>query len=217
MIKTFIKNVLSLAAIVVLWGVYSIGYLSAYEALEALTVVVFVSVLALAVEDIATKALLRRAEITWQYAILMTFVASCDILWLYVAACGSPLQLLVRTLLLLAAIGGTCAWAWFGYRISVMSEQEKALLIKESTYRRYAKKFPTMSEEELKKILSKALFCHLEGDSLEGRMLVDKPFDNSFRTLEELMADGNGGAAVSTATGYIEMLLTKRSSKKEDE
>ena len=76
MIKTFIKNALSLLAIVVLWGVYSIGYLSAYEALNALTVVVFVAVLALAVEDVATKAIMARNLITWQYAILMSFVVA---------------------------------------------------------------------------------------------------------------------------------------------
>lgn len=215
MIKTFIKNALSLLAIVVLWGVYSIGYLSAYEALNALTVVVFVSVLALSVEDVITKAIMARDMITWQYAILMTFVVACNILWLYVAGCASVLQLVTRALLLIAAAGGTFAWAWYGYRISVMSEQERALLIKESAYRKYARKFPAMSDEEVRKILSKALFCHLEGDSLEGRMLVDQPFDAQYRTLDELTADGDGGAAVSVAAGYIEMLLSKRN--KEDE
>lgn len=215
MIKTFIKNALSLLAIVVLWGVYSIGYLSAYEALNALTVVVFVSVLALSVEDVITKAIMARDMITWQYAILMTFVVACNILWLYVAGCASVLQLVTRALLLIAAAGGTFAWAWYGYRISVMSEQERALLIKESAYRKYARKFPAMSDEEVRKILSKALFCHLAGDSLEGRMLVDQPFDAQYRTLDELTADGDGGAAVSVAAGYIEMLLSKRN--KEDE
>ena len=215
MIKTFIKNALSLLSVVVLWGVYSVGYLSAYEALNALTVVVFVSVLALSVEDIATKAIMARDMITWQYAILMTFVVACNILWLYVAGCASVLQLITRMLLLIAAAGGTFAWAWYGYRISVMSEQERSLLIKESTYRKYARKFPAMSDEEVRKILSKALFCHLEGDSLEGRMLVDQPFDVGFRTLDELVADGDGGAAVSVASGYIEMLLTKRSYKED--
>ena len=46
-------------------------------------------------------------------------------------------------------------------------------------------------------------------------MLVDQPFDVGFRTLDELMADGDGGAAVSVASGYIEMLLTKRSYKED--
>lgn len=215
MIKTFIKNALSLLAIVVLWGVYSIGYLSAYEALNALTVVVFVAVLALAVEDVATKAIMARNLITWQYAILMSFVVACDILWIYVAACNSMLELITRMLLLLAAASGTAAWAWYGYRISVMSETERLLLVKESTYRKYAKKFPGLSDDEVRKILAKALFCHLEGDSLEGRMLVDQPFDAQYRTLDELTADGDGGAAVSVAAGYIEMLLSKRN--KEDE
>ena len=51
MIRTFLKNASTLGVIVFLWIVYSIGYLPLYQAMDVLTVVVFVTVMALTAED----------------------------------------------------------------------------------------------------------------------------------------------------------------------
>ena len=140
MIKTLIKNTLSIVAIVVMWGIYSIGYLSLPDALNALTLVVFVSVLAMATEDVFAKLLLNRELITWQYAILIAFVLTCDFLWLYLADCATWIQLAIRAILLIIAAFGTFIWAFFAYRISVMSEQERTILYKSIAYKKIAKK-----------------------------------------------------------------------------
>lgn len=216
MIKTLLKNTLSIVAIVVMWGIYSIGYLSLPDALNALTLVVFVSVLAMATEDVFAKLLLNRELITWQYAILIAFVLTCDFLWLYLADCATWIQLAIRTILLIIAAFGTFIWAFFAYRISVMSEQERTILYKSIAYKKIAKKFKGMSDEQVRAALENTLFCYLEGDSLEGGLLVSEPFTPEFKTYSELSSstDNDIASALSIANGYIDLLIKNRKENK---
>lgn len=216
MIKTLLKNTLSIVAIVVMWGIYSIGYLSLPDALNALTLVVFVSVLAMATEDVFAKLLLNRELITWQYAILIAFVLTCDFLWLYLADCATWIQLAIRAILLVIAAFGTFIWAFFAYRISVMSEQERTILYKSIAYKKIAKKFKGMSDEQVRTALESTLFCYLEGDSLEGGLLVSEPFTPEFKTYSELSSstDNDIASALSIANGYIDLLIKNRKENK---
>lgn len=216
MIKTLLKNTLSIVAIVVMWGIYSIGYLSLPDALNALTLVVFVSVLAMATEDVFAKLLLNRELITWQYAILIAFVLTCDFLWLYLADCATWIQLAIRAILLVIAAFGTFIWAFFAYRISVMSEQERTILYKSIAYKKIAKKFKGMSDEQVRTALESTLFCYLEGDSLEGGLLVSEPFTPGFKTYSELSSstDNDIASALSIANGYIDLLIKNRKENK---
>lgn len=216
MIKTLIKNALSIVAIVVMWGIYSVGYLSLPDALNALTLVVFVSVLAMATEDVFAKLLLNRELITWQYAILIAFVLTCDFLWLYLADCATWMQLAIRAILLIIAAFGTFIWAFFAYRISVMSEQERTILYKSIAYKKIAKKFKDMSDEQVRTALESTLFCYLEGDSLAGGLLVSEPFTPEFKTYSELTnsTDSDIASALSIANGYIDLLIKNRKENK---
>lgn len=216
MIKTLVKNTLSIVAIVVMWGIYSVGYLSLPDALNALTLVVFVSVLAMATEDVFAKLLLNRELITWQYAILIAFVLTCDFLWLYLADCATWIQLAIRTILLIIAAFGTFIWAFFAYRISVMSEQERTILYKSIAYKKIAKKFKGMSDEQVRAALENTLFCYLEGDSLAGGLLVSEPFTPEFKTYSELTnsTDSDIASALSIANGYIDLLIKNRKENK---
>ena len=216
MIKTLIKNALSIVAIIVMWGIYSVGYLSLPDALNALTLVVFVSVLAMATEDVFAKLLLNRELITWQYAILIAFVLTCDFLWLYLADCATWIQLAIRAILLIIAAFGTFIWAFFAYRISVMSEQERTILYKSIAYKKIARKFKGMSDEQVRAALENTLFCYLEGDSLEGGLLVSEPFTPEFKTYSELTnsTDNDIASALSIANGYIDLLIKNRKENK---
>lgn len=212
MIKTLLKNTLSIVAIIVMWGIYSVGYLSLPDALNALTMVVFVSVLAMATEDVFAKLLLNRELITWQYAILIAFVLTCDFLWVYLADCATWIQLAIRAILLIIAAFGTSVWAFFAYRISVMSEQERTILYKSIAYKKIAKKFKGMSDEQVRAALESTLFCHLEGDRLEGCLLVSEPFHPEYKTYSELSSstDNDIASALSIANGYIDLVISKR-------
>ena len=214
--KTLLKNTLSIVAIIVMWGIYSVGYLSLPDALNALTLVVFVSVLAMATEDVFAKLLLNRELITWQYAILIAFVLTCDFLWLYLADCATWIQLAIRAILLIIAAFGTFVWAFFAYRISVMSEQERTILYKSIAYKKIAKKFKGMSDEQVRAALENTLFCYLEGDSLEGGLLVSEPFTPEFKTYSELTnsTDSDIASALSIANGYIDLLIKNRKENK---
>lgn len=217
--KTMFKNSMTLGIIVLLWGIYSLGYLPLGQALDILTVVVFVSVMTLIVEDVAVKTFKHRDLFTWQYLVLIAFAMACDFLWIFLSACETFLQLGVRAVLLLAAVGGTCVWAFCAYRISVMSEEERIVLAKTMAYKRAIRKIGKMNDEEVEKVLSKALFCHLEGDCLEGSLLVGEPFTPEFQTLDNLLEQDGGaidGSAVQVIDGYIKSLISKRNENKEN-
>ena len=219
MLKTFLKNVAAVGAVIALWAVYSIGYLSFAEALDVLTVVVFISVLSIAIEDAAEKLFLNRKLITWQYVVLMAFTLTCDFLWLFLAACGSWAELITRAVLLVAASCGTFAWAWFAYRVSVMSEVDRLILEKTIAYKKLTRKIGKLNDEEVREVLNKALFCYLKDDCLEGGLLVSQPFHPGYKTYDELVSEDSGadsGAAISIINGYISLLIEKRKAKKED-
>lgn len=211
MLKTLIKNLLSLVAIILMWAIYSIGYMSLPDALNALTLVVFVSVLAMGTEDVFAKVIFNRRLITWQYVILMAFVLTCDFLWLYLADCITWMQLLVRTMLLALTIFGTSIWAFFAYRISVMDETERLILTKSIAYKKISKKFKGMSDEQIRTALENTLFCRLEGDSLEGGLLVGESFSAEYKTYSEMAASGTDyTSALSVANGYIDTLINNK-------
>lgn len=217
--KTFFKNLMSLGIIVVLWGIYSLGYLPFGQALDVLTVVVFVTVMTLTAEDVASKTIKHKELITWQYVVLMAFVMACDFLWVFLGVCSTVTQLAVRASLLVASVAGTFVWAVYVYRVSVMTDEERCILVKTYAYRKVARKLGKMNDEEVEKALSKVLFCHLENDCLEGRLLVSEPFTPEYATLDELVQQDGGadsGTAVSVVNGYIKSLIAKRSEKEKN-
>lgn len=211
--KTFLKDLLTFGIIVALWAVYSMGYLPMGQAMDVLTIVVFVTIMTLAAEDAATKVIKHKELITWQYVVLMAFVMACDFLWVFLGVCATMAQLASRAILLCAAVGGTVVWAAYAYRISVMSEDERIILTKSILYKKLSRKFRKMNDEEVEKALSKALFCHLKDDSLEGGLLVGEPFTVERSTLDELLQQDSGtdnGAAIQVISGYIQQLIATR-------
>lgn len=214
MIKTFLKNVATIGTLIVLWTAYSIGFLSMNTYLNGLTAVIFVAVIALAAEDVFTKALNDRTLFTWQYAVLMAFVVVCDLLWVFWALCVSWLQFFGRGFIVLLAVAGTCAWAWWAYRISVMSEEERKLLTLTKAWKKLAKKFPSMSDEEVRSALESAMFCALENNSLEGSLLVSQPFTADYATLTELTGRDDGTdytSIIKVMNSHITALIANRS------
>lgn len=215
--KSFLKNLITLGAVIILWFIYSLGYLPFGQALDVLTIVVFITIMTLCAEDATDKVLGARNLITWQYVVMVAFIMTCDFLWLYLASCDTVLQLAVRAIMLSAAVGGTFVWAWFAYRISVMSDDERKVLEKSIAYKKLARKFPKMNDEEVREVLEKALFCHLQDDSLEGSLLVSEPFTPEFSTLSELSGADSGadnGTAISIINGYISKLISGRKKEK---
>lgn len=216
MIKTLYKNAMSLGVMVVLWTAYSIGYLSIVQFLDGLTAVVFLTAIGLQVEDIADKTFNHRDQFTWQYVVLAAFVVACAFLWVFLARCATWPQLFGRSILLLAAIAGTLAWCFFAYRVSLMSDDERKVMRMSIIYRRLARKFPKMSDAEVRDALEGALFCRLQDDSLAGRLLVGQPFVADLATLNELLQRSDSTDNSSTYTvinQYIDNLITSRNEK----
>lgn len=187
--------------------------------LDVLTVVVFVTVMTLTAEDVASKTIKHKELITWQYVVLMAFVMACDFLWVLLGVCSTVSQLAARASLLVASVAGTFVWAVYVYRVSVMTDEERCILVKTYAYRKVARKLGKMNDEEVEKALSKVLFCHLENDCLEGRLLVSEPFTPEYATLDELVQQDGGadsGTAVSVVNGYIKSLIAKSSEKEKN-
>lgn len=216
MLKTMLKNALTVVGLVILLGAYAIGFMSLYDFMTALTVVVFLGVLTLALEDVLRKSLASRELITWQYAVLILFVVACDFLWVFLAACETWLQLFGRLVLLLAAGAGTTVWAFFAYGVSIMSDAERKALKYTKLFRKLAKKFPQMTDDEVEDVLEQTLFCHLQDDCLEGSLCVSEPFTADYATYQELANrdDGSDYTGTINAIGdYITAVIAKRESK----
>lgn len=216
MIKNMVKNVLTVVGLVILLAAYALGFLSLYDFMNAMTAVVFLSVITLALEDVLHKAIRHRELITWQYAVLILFVVACDFLWVFLAICATWLQLLGRLVLLMAAVAGTVLWAWFAYRISVMTDVERKQLRYTKLYNKIAKKFPTMTDDEVADALESTLFCHLQNDCLEGGLCISQPFTTDCATFQELANrdDGTDYRSTIDAIGdYIADVIKKRGEK----
>ena len=56
MIKNMVKNVLTVVGLVILLAAYALGFLSLYDFMNAMTAVVFLAVITLALEDVLHKA-----------------------------------------------------------------------------------------------------------------------------------------------------------------
>lgn len=216
MIKIIYKNAMALGVPVVLWTAYSIGYLDLIQFLDGLTAVIFLMVIGLLAEDIADKTFNHRNRFTWQYVVLAAFVVACAFLWIFWARCETWPQLFGRGILLFAAIAGTLAWCFFAYRVSLMSDDERKGLRLSIVYRRLARKFPKMDNAEVRDALEGALFCRLQDDSLEGRLLVGQPFTSDLATLDELLQRSDSTDNSSTYTvinQYIDNLINNRKVK----
>lgn len=214
MLKTILKNALTIVGLVILLGAYAIGFMSLYDFMTALTIVVFLGVLTLALEDVLRKSLAARELITWQYAVLILFVVACDFLWVFLAACETWLQLFSRLILLVAAGAGTIVWAFFAYGVSIMSDAERKALKYTKLFRKLAKKFPQMTDDEVEEALEQTLFCHLQNDSLEGGLCISEPFTADYATYQELANrnDGSDYTGTINAIGdYITSVIVKRS------
>ena len=210
------KNMSALGTVIGLWILYALMVTAgAGPLLSGLTVVVFITVLALFVEDAFEKAFGDPQKFTWQYFLLGLFVAITDLLWLFFADCSTWLQFTLRLVILLAGIAGTAAWYLFAYRPSVLSEEERNLLALIRAYKKVAKTFPKLDDEGVRDALKETLFCRLSGDSLEGSLVVDKPFTADCRTYADLSGSSDLGAqerasAMSVISAYIDRLVAGR-------
>lgn len=209
------KNAASLGIVVGLWVLYALMAADVVTLLEGLTVVVFIAALTLFIEDAMEKAFVNPKLFTWQYLLLGLFVLITDTLWLWFAACATWIQFALRGVLMLAAAAGTFCWYWFFYRASVMSPEE--IIIKNLTkaYKKAAKAFPALDDEGVRNALKEVLFCRLEGDSMEGDLLTDKPFVTGYRTYNMLnsssdLSAAEQSAAMTNINTYINALIAKR-------
>ena len=212
------KNAASLGIVIGLWALYALMAADVVTLLEGLTVVVFISGLALFVEDAMEKAFVDPKLFTWQYLLLGLFTLITDTLWLWFASCNTWLQFALRGALMLVAAAGTFCWYWFFYRASVMSPEE--IIVKNLTkaYKKAAKAFPALDDEGVRNALKEVLFCRLEGDSLEGDLLTDKPFVAGFRTYNAIanssdLSNAEKSAAMTNINTYINALIAKRTTK----
>ena len=213
MLKTMLKNLLTLIGLVILLAAYAIGFMSLYDFMNTLTIVVFLGILTLTLEDVLRKSLTARELITWQYAVLILFALACDFLWVFLATCDTWLQLFGRLVILIAATGGTVVWAYFAYRVSIMSDAERKALKYTALYRKLSKKFPQMTDDEVEEALEQTLFCHLQNDSLAGGLCVGEPFTADYATFTELANrnDGTDYTGTINAIGdYIASIIAKR-------
>lgn len=213
MLKTMLKNGLTIIGLVILLAAYAIGFMSLYDFMNTLTVLVFLGVLTLALEDVLRKSLTARELITWQYAVMILFVIACNFLWIFLAACETWLQLLGRLVILLAATGGTVVWAFFAYRVSIMSDAERKALKYTKLFRKFAKKFPQMTDDEVEEVLEQTLFCHLQDDRLESGLCVSQPFTADFATYTELANRNDGidySGTINAIGDYISSIIAKR-------
>ena len=100
-----------------------------------------------------------------------------------------------------------------------MTDTERMVFIKTVAYRKLVKKFPKMDDAEVREALEKTLFCHLQGDSLEGSLLVSEPFTPGYETYRELAsADSvaDNGTGISLINGYIGRLIANRKKKEKN-
>ncbi len=214
----FLKNAAAFGIVIGLWILVALMTTDIITLIEGLTVVVFVSVITLLACDAMEKAFCNTALFTWQYLILAGFVIVCDALWLFFAACETWLQFTLRGLLLAAASGGTFCWYWFFYKSSVMTDDERLVMILAKAYRKAAKAFPALDDEGVRNALKEVLFCRLEGDSLEGSLLTDKPLAPGYRTYSQVAQSSNLGAqeksaAMTNIATYINTLVASRNIK----
>lgn len=216
MLKTLLKNGLTIVGMVVLLAAYAIGSLSLVEFLNTMTIVVFLTAVVLLLEDVLRKALSARADITWQYAVMALFVIACDFLWLYLAICETWPQFFGRLVILAVACGGTVLWAFFAYRISLMSDEERKAFRLTKLYKKAMKNFPDMTDDEVAEALEATLFCRIEDDSLEGRLLSSEPFTPDYATYQELANRDDGvdyTSHIDAIGDYIVELVKKRGEK----
>lgn len=209
------KNAAALGIVVGLWCIYALMTAGFQVLLEGLTAVIFITAVALFVEDIMEKAFYNRSLFTWQYMALGLFVLISDLLWLFWASCDTWLQFALRGLLLIAGVAATTAWYWFAYSWSVMAEDERRILTLEKAYRKAAKAFPKLDDEGVRNALKEVLFCRLKGDALEGDLLTGKPFVASYRTYNGIARAGDmlpaeRAAALTNIGQYIEKLIESR-------
>ena len=209
------KNAAALGIVVGLWCIYALMAASFQVLLEGLTAVIFITGVALFVEDTMEKAFYDRSLFTWQYMVLGLFVLISDLLWLFWASCDTWLQFALRGLLLIAGVAATTAWYWFAYSWSVMAEDERRIITLEKAYRKAAKAFPQLDDEGVRNALKETLFCRLKGDSLEGDLLTDQPIVPGYRTYSQLfdasdLSDQEKSAALTNINQYINLLIRNR-------
>lgn len=213
--NAIMKNAASMGIVIGLWILYSLMTADVFTLLEGLTVVVFITLLALLAEDTMEKAFTDPGLFTWQYLVLGVFILATDCLWLFFAACDTWLQFILRGLVMLSAGAGTFCWYWFFYRNSILSDDERLVRLLSRAYRKAAKAFPALDDEGVKHALKETLFCRLQGDSLEGELLTDQPFVPGYRTYSQLAACTDlsaqeKSAAMTNIATYINTLVAGR-------
>lgn len=216
--NAILKNAAAMGIVIGLWVLYSLMTASAAVLLDGLTVVVFITVMALLVEDAMEKAFTDPGLFTWQYLVGAVFVAATDCLWLFFAACETWLQFGLRCLVLLASCAGTFCWYWFFYRNSVLTDTERLVHTLSKIYRKAAKTFPQLDDEGVRNALKETLFCRLQGDCLEGDLLTDQPFVPGYRTYSQIAGCSDftaqeKSAAMTNISAYINALVAKRAAK----
>ena len=209
------KNLAAFGIVIGLWTLYALMGAGFLVLLEGLTVVVFITVIALLAEDVMEKAFTDPGLFTWQYLVGGFLVLVSDGLWLFFASCSTWLQFTLRGLLMLAVSAGTFCWYWFFYRSSVMTEDERIVRALTKAYKKAAKAFPALDDEGVRNALKETLFCRLEGDSLEGELCPDKPFVPGYRTYSAVadssdLSSAEKSAAMANINAYINALIAGR-------
>ena len=216
--KAFYKNAAAFGIVVGLWVLYSMMTADFIALIEGLTAVVFITLITILAVDAMEKAFTDPSLFTWQYLVGAAFILVCSGLWLFFAACETWLQFALRGILMMAAAGGTFCWFYFFYGPSVLTEDERLVRLLSKIYRKAAKTFPQLDDEGVKNALKETLFCRLEGDTLEGALLTDKPFVPGYRTYKQIsdssdLSAQEKSAALTNIASYINTLVARRATE----
>ena len=213
--NAFFRNASAFGIVIGLWVLYSLMATDLVTMVDGLTAVVFITVVTLLASDAMEKAFTDPSLFTWQYMVGGAFILVCSGLWLFFAACETWLQFILRGLLLAGSSAGTYCWFWFCYRFSVMTDDERMLVILSKAYRKVSKTFPQLDDEGVRNALKETLFCRLEGDSLEGVLLTDQPFVSGYGTYNSVahsstLSAQEKSAALTNIATYINTLIARR-------
>ncbi len=209
------KNAAAFGIVVGLWVLFALMMADLITVLDGLTAVAFVTVISLLASDAMDKAFSDTGLLTWQYLVLAVLILMADGLWLFWASCSTWLQFVLRGLLMLAAVAAAFCWYWFFYRMSVLSDEERIVRTLTKAYQKAAKAFPALDDEGVRNALKETLFCRIEGNSLEGALLTDKPFVPGYGTYNSIAASGSlpaaeKSAALTNINAYINTLISTR-------
>lgn len=210
--KQFVKNVCVLATAMLLTVLVALCVGMGWgDILTGNTFVLCAASVTLIFEDLYYKMLKRRDLVTWQYTVAcgLGLVAVCLFLRASVTVTwGSCILWLSLTLVCVTLL---VAWIVFAYKPSTRNEHEVATELVTSEFAKEQEMFPAMNNAEVRGVLRRLMFCHLEGDCLEGGLDIERPFNPENDTLESLEKRGGNEELIAYINMYIDSLIERRS------